>query len=159
MVASPAPLDIVELDTIQLLVEGKVVVVCAGGGGIPVVVEDGVLRGVEAVVDKDAASVLLAGLVGAERLLLLTDVPAVSLDWGTPYAKDVRRAEPEALRGHDFAAGSMGPKVDAACRFVEETGRDAAIGALPDAMAILSGEAGTTVSRRADGIELADRAN
>jgi carbamate kinase len=155
VVASPAPLDVVELDTIELLVAGKVIVVCAGGGGIPVVEEDGVLRGVEAVVDKDAASALLAGLVGADRLLLLTDVPAVSLDWGTPYAKEVRRAAPGALREHDFASGSMAPKVDAACRFVEETGRDAAIGALSDAMAVLSGEAGTTISRRAPGIELA----
>ena len=123
VVPSPVPHDIVELNTIEFLVDGNVIVICTGGGGIPVVLDDqGALRGVEAVVDKDASSALLAALLGADRLLLLTDVDGVSVDWGTPNAKLVRRANPKELGRHSFAAGSMGPKVDAACRFVEETG-------------------------------------
>ncbi len=101
---------------------------------------------------------IVAELLGADRLLLLTDVAGVSLDWGTPYAKEVRSAEPEALRRVAFAAGSMGPKVAAACRFVDATGRDAMIGSLHDAMTVLGGGAGTTISRRTRGIELAEGA-
>lgn len=157
VVPSPEPHDIVELRTIELLVDGNIIVVCTGGGGIPVVLDDqGALRGVEAVVDKDASSALLASLLAADLLLLLTDVAGVSVDWGTPNAKLVRRANPEELGRYTFAAGSMGPKVTAACQFVEETGADAAIGALADAMAIVHGDAGTTISLRAEGMLLAE---
>jgi carbamate kinase len=146
VVASPEPLDVRELGTIRLLVEAGVLVVCAGGGGIPVVVDAGRVRGVEAVIDKDLAAALLARRLNAGILLLLTDVPAVELDWGTPRARPLRTTTPAQLRACRFAAGSMGPKVEAACRFVEATGGRAAIGALADAAAILGGQAGTTVA-------------
>lgn len=126
--------------------EAGVIVVCAGGGGIPVVAgADGSLHGVEAVVDKDLASALLAELLGAERLLLLTDVDAVELDWGTPAARPLRAATPRRLRRLSFAAGSMAPKVEAACRFVERTGGVAAIGSLTRAAEVLAGDAGTRI--------------
>jgi carbamate kinase len=146
-VPSPEPLDIVELRTIRLLVEGGVVVICAGGGGVPVVLDEaGGLRGVEAVIDKDLAAALLAGLLHVDMLLMLTDVRAVERGFGTPEAEPVRRATPAELRAVEFAAGSMAPKVEAACRFVEATGGTAAIGALTDAAAIVRGEAGTVVT-------------
>lgn len=145
-VPSPEPLDIVEISTIRLLVEAGVLVICAGGGGIPVVAdESGALRGVEAVVDKDLAAALLARLLHFDLLLLLTDVPGVIRGFGTPEAETVRKATPAELRALRLPAGSMGPKVEAACRFVEATGQTAAIGALEDAAAIVRGEAGTIV--------------
>jgi carbamate kinase len=148
VVPSPEPLEIVELPAIKLLVDSGALVVCTGGGGIPVVKEDdGRLRGVEAVIDKDLAGELLARSLGADVFLMLTDVAAVQLDWGTPQARTIHRATPEELRAHSFPAGSMGPKIDAACRFVERTGGIAAIGALQDAVQILAGEAGTTIRR------------
>ena len=141
VVPSPEPTAIVELATIRLLVDTGVLVVCAGGGGIPVAVDrDGRLRGVEAVVDKDRAAALLAEGLQAQALLLLTDVDAVKLD-GEPLGEITA----EALRQHTFAPGSMGPKVDAACRFAQRTGGLAGIGALADAAAILRGEKGTRV--------------
>ena len=147
VVASPEPLQVVELEAIRLLVAAGVLVICAGGGGIPVVVdEDGALYGVEAVIDKDLSAALLARLLEADALLMLTDVPAVERDRGTPEAAPIRRATPAELRELRFASGSMGPKVEAACRFVESGGRLAAIGALDDAPAILRGEAGTVVA-------------
>ena len=146
VVASPDPREILELETIRRLVDAGVLVVCSGGGGIPVVVDDsGRVRGVEAVIDKDLAAALLAERLGAEALLMLTDVPAVVSGWGTDWAVDLRHATPQQLRRMDFAAGSMGPKVEAACRFVEATGGHAAIGALADAPALLEGRAGTLV--------------
>ncbi len=146
VVASPEPRSILELQTIRLLVGAGVLVVCAGGGGIPVVVtRDGRLRGVEAVVDKDRAAALLATGLGADALLMLTDVSAVQLGYGTAGARPLHDVGAEELRGHAFAAGSMGPKVEAACRFAEETGGLAAIGSLADAAAILRGERGTRV--------------
>lgn len=146
VVASPEPLAIVELPTIERLVADGVVVVCGGGGGIPVAANgDGELTGVEAVIDKDSFSALLATGLGADLLLMLTDVAAVERDWGTPDAAPIRRATPVELRELGFASGSMGPKVDAACRFVEATGGVAAIGALEDAAAIAAGEAGTLI--------------
>ncbi|HVS84747.1 MAG TPA: carbamate kinase [Gaiellaceae bacterium] len=142
VVPSPEPLEIVEVETVLALLAAGVLPVCAGGGGIPVRRNgDGELRGVEAVIDKDLAAELLARSVGAERLLLLTDVSAVEWD-GRP----LRRATPAELRGLSFPAGSMGPKVEAACRFAERTGGVAAIGALGEAVAIVAGEAGTIVS-------------
>ena len=147
VVASPEPRRILELDTIRLLVEAGVLVVCAGGGGIPVTVDaGGVIRGVEAVVDKDVSAALLAILLDADRLLLLTDVPAVWTDWQTPQARQLSIASPSALRAIDLTPGSMGTKAAAACQFVEATGRPASIGSLADAVGVLAGETGTTVT-------------
>jgi carbamate kinase len=149
VVASPDPRSIVELSTIRLLVEAGVLVVCVGGGGIPVVVDlDGRLRGIEAVIDKDRAAALLARGLGADALLLLTDVDAVERDYGTPRAAPIAQATPEELNALDLPAGSMGPKVDAAAWFAETTGGRAGIGALRDARAVLEGTAGTTVLSR-----------
>jgi carbamate kinase len=146
VVASPEPHDIVETQTIRRLVEDSIVVICTGGGGIPVAVDETKeLRGVEAVVDKDLASSLLAQLLEAEFLLLLTDVPAIELDWGTPNARPIEQTTPAELRRYEFAPGSMGPKVEAVCRFVEATNQQAAIGGLEDAARIVRGEAGTMV--------------
>jgi carbamate kinase len=146
VVPSPEPRQIVEVETIRLLVGYGVLVIAAGGGGIPVVVdESGGLRGVEAVVDKDLASALLARQLGAAALLLLTDVAAVERDWGTPAAAPIHETTPAVLRQLQFEPGSMGPKVEAACRFVEAGGMLAGIGALGDAATILKGCAGTIV--------------
>jgi carbamate kinase len=146
VVPSPEPAKIVELDVIKLLSGHGVIVVCAGGGGVPVVADGaGGLRGVEAVVDKDLTAALLAQAVGADALLLLTDVGAVIDGYGTPRARPIRETTPRDLRARSFPAGSMGPKVEAACRFVEATGAMAAIGRLGDASALLSGTAGTIV--------------
>lgn len=150
VVASPEPAAIVEIAAIELLVDAGVLAICAGGGGVPVVGDgDGGLRGVEAVVDKDLVAALLATALRADTLLLLTDVPAVQAGWGTPAARPLARATPAELRGLDLAAGSMGPKVEAASRFAEATGGRAMIGALEDARALLDGSAGTSVQRRA----------
>jgi carbamate kinase len=147
VVPSPEPRDIVELTTIRLLVEAGVLVICIGGGGIPVVVDEaGALHGVEAVIDKDLSAALLARLLGADLLLMLTDVAAVERGFGTRDARPIRRATAGELRAIAFAAGSMGPKVEAACRFVDATGQTAGIGALEDAAAIARGEAGTIVT-------------
>jgi carbamate kinase len=147
VVASPEPRSIVELPTIRLLVEAGVIVVCVGGGGIPVLLDDhGRLRGAEAVIDKDLAAALLARRLEADALLLLTDVPAVEVGWGTPEARPLGEVACSELRAIDFQPGSMGPKVEAACRFAEATGAMAGIGALGDAAAILRGERGTRVS-------------
>lgn len=146
VVASPEPRAILELATIRLLIGAGVLVICAGGGGIPVTITaEGAIHGVEAVVDKDRAAALLAEQLGADALLLLTDVPRVVAGWGTSAAVELDRATPTELRELTFAAGSMGPKVEAACRFVERTSGLAAIGALADAEAILAGRAGTQI--------------
>ena len=145
VVASPEPRAIVELPTIRLLVEAGVLVVCVGGGGIPVVEVEGRLHGVEAVIDKDLAAALLATGLEADALLLLTDVPAVEASWRTPDAHPLSEVSVAELRQLRFAAGSMGPKVEAACRFAESTGGFAGIGALGDAVALLNGERGTRV--------------
>ena len=146
VVASPAPHAILELASIRLLLGAGVLVVCAGGGGIPVrITAAGAIHGVEAVVDKDRAAALLAEQLDADALLLLTDVPRVVAGWGTAAAVEIDRATPAQLRDVTFAAGSMGPKVEAACRFVERTGGLAAIGALDDAESILAGRAGTQI--------------
>jgi carbamate kinase len=149
VVASPRPLSIVELPTIRLLVESGVLVVCVGGGGIPVVVDrEGRLRGVEAVIDKDRAAALLAYGLDADALLLLTDVAAIERGYGTPDAAPIARATPAELRALDLPDGSMGPKAEAAAWFAETTGGHAAIGALTDARAVLSGRRGTWVTTR-----------
>lgn len=146
LVPSPEPRAISELRSLRLLVEAGVLVICAGGGGIPVTVgADGRLRGIEGVIDKDLTAALLARRLDADLLLMLTDVDAVHLGWGTPRDHPLREATADQLRALSFAPGSMGPKVEAACRFVEGTGRAAAIGALGDAARIVRGEAGTRV--------------
>ncbi|HET9071290.1 MAG TPA: hypothetical protein VFN60_05200 [Acidimicrobiales bacterium] len=136
------------------LAEEHELLVTHGNGpqvGVLALESDGTLRGVEAVVDKDATASLLARELDADLLLVLTDVPAVSVDWGTPAARAIRSAVPAELRARSFPAGSMGPKVAAVCDFVEQTGRPAAIGALADVSAIVAGEAGTTVRAAAVG--------
>jgi carbamate kinase len=146
IVPSPGPRRILELATLRLLVQVGALVICAGGGGIPVVVTPaGGIHGVEAVIDKDLAAALLARELEAEVLLLLTDVEAVYLDWGRPSAQPLHRVTPSQLRRYAFAPGSMGPKVEAACRFVEATGGYAGIGRLEAAAALLGGHAGTII--------------
>jgi carbamate kinase len=151
VVASPEPLEVLDAPAVGALLAAGYVVVAAGGGGIPVAREpDGTLHGVEAVIDKDLATAVLAEALEADALLLLTDVPAVVRGFGTPNAEPILRATPGALRREKFPAGSMGPKVEAVCRFVEVTGDLAAIGALADAGLILAGKAGTVVTPAGD---------
>jgi carbamate kinase len=162
VVPSPVPQRIFGLEPLEWLLDQGCVVICAGGGGIPVMYTDEQatagrqLVGVEAVIDKDLASALLARDLHADALAIVTDVDAVYDEWGTPDQRAIRRATPEALSDAEFAAGSMGPKVKAACSFVEETGGLAVIGSIVDTPALLRGEAGTVVTRDADGLELAD---
>jgi len=147
VVPSPQPRRIVELGVIELLVREGVLVVCAGGGGIPVVrTAHGSYEGIEAVIDKDFAGALLATSLHADAFLMLTDVDGVYADWGTADASPIRRASPDELASRSFAAGSMGPKVEAACRFVRDGGGFAAIGSLSDAAAMLRGDAGTMIT-------------
>jgi len=147
VVPSPEPLRVVELATIRLLLADGVVVVCAGGGGIPVARDvRGRLTGVEAVIDKDRTAALLGISLEADALLILTDVPHVVAGFGTDDPRSVGRTTPAALRALDLPAGSMGPKVEAACRFVEATGRTAVIGSLAEASRLLAGDAGTVVT-------------
>lgn len=149
VVASPKPLAIVEAKTIALLVNHGVTVICTGGGGIPVIEQaDGRLTGIEAVIDKDAASALLARQLNADMLLLLTDVDAVYLDYGTPKAQSLGRIAPEILSDVRFPPGSMAPKVAAAIQFAKEMDRPAGIGRLEDAGAIARGEKGTLLDPR-----------
>jgi carbamate kinase len=160
VVPSPLPRRIFGIEPVRWLLDRGCVVVCAGGGGIPVMYTDEpspagrTLVGVEAVIDKDLASALLARDLGANALLIVTDVDAVYQGWGTPDQAAIRRASPEALGSTAFAEGSMGPKVRAACSFVEETGGLAVIGAITDTAAMLRGEAGTVVTKDASGLEL-----
>jgi carbamate kinase len=160
VVPSPLPKRIFGVEPVEWLLERDAVVICAGGGGIPVMYTDEPvpagrqLVGVEAVIDKDLASALLAKDLRADALAIVTDVDAVYADWGTAKQRAIRRATPEALVATEFAAGSMGPKVRAACSFVEETGGLAAIGSIEDTPALLRSEAGTIVTRDADGLEL-----
>jgi carbamate kinase len=147
VVGSPKPQRVVETRMIRLLLRSGAVVVCAGGGGVPVVRnERGKLRGLEAVIDKDLTAAVLAEALEADVLMVLTDVPNVVRHFGTPQAEPISRITPGALRREIFPAGSMGPKVDAVCRFVELTGDMAAIGRLQDAEAIMAGEAGTIIT-------------
>lgn len=145
VVPSPLPREILQFGVIERLVRDGVLVVCAGGGGIPVVRRNGAVEGVEAVIDKDRSAALLAECLHADLLMMLTDVPAVCLDWGTPDERPIRQATPEEMRELGFAEGSMGPKVEAACDFVERTGGVAVIGALEEAESLLRGEAGTRI--------------
>jgi carbamate kinase len=152
VVATPRPRSIVELPTIRLLLEHGIVVVCAGGGGVPVVVDStGARHGVDAVVDKDLAGALLARQLHADLLLLLTDVPAVELDWGTPHARPLATATPAGIAQHAFASGSMAPKIEAAASFARSTGKRAMIGALTDMAGLVEGTAGTSIVHAEDG--------
>ena len=155
VVPSPEPKRIFELRPIKWLLEHNTIVIAAGGGGIPTMYEPGkhrTLAGAECVIDKDLASELLARDLDADLFIMLTDADAVYVDWGKPTKKAIRRASPSALSAMSFAAGSMGPKVEAACRFAAATGKRAAIGALGDLGKIIAGETGTTVSAKESGV-------
>jgi carbamate kinase len=150
VVPSPKPVEIPDLRVIRLLLDQGVIVICAGGGGIPVLRRpDDSMIGVEAVIDKDAASALLAADIGADALLLLTDVDAVYHGFGTDAAKPIPHLTPQRARALDMPKGSMGPKLQAACDFADRGGV-AGIGRLADALAILDGTAGTRVTQAAE---------
>lgn len=155
VVASPEPKRIFELRPMKWLLEKHTIVIAAGGGGIPTAYDPQAERklvGVECVIDKDLATELLARELAADLYVMLTDADAVYVDWGQPTQRAIRRASPDALSAMKFAAGSMGPKVDAACRFARATGKLAAIGELAQLSAILAGTAGTTIDTGANGI-------
>ncbi|MEU6778996.1 carbamate kinase [Nonomuraea angiospora] len=147
VVPSPIPRRIVETRLIRQMIREGVIVVCAGGGGIPVVRDErGRLTGVEAVIDKDLTASMLAEALECDAFLILTDVPRVMRGFGTPHQTEIAHTTPHELRALEFPAGSMGPKVEAVCRFVETTGDMAAIGKLDEAERILDGTAGTIVT-------------
>lgn len=153
VVASPRPKHIFEIRPIRWLLEHETIVICAGGGGIPTAVDgEGKLHGVEAVIDKDLCSSLLAKELDAELLVIATDVKGAYVDWKGPNQKMIAKSHPDALDAMGFAAGSMGPKVQAAMEFARETGKDAVIGALTDIVDIVQGKAGTRVSVTEPGI-------
>ena len=145
-VASPEPLEIIEINAIRSLMDAGYVVVCAGGGGIPVArYGDGVLRGVEAVIDKDLTSSLLAVELDADQLLMLTDVSHAIRDFGGAKPQPIAVGTVAEMRSLEWASGSMGPKIEAACRYTERTGNPARIGALEHAAEVLAGRSGTRV--------------
>jgi carbamate kinase len=155
VVPSPAPKRIFEIRPVQWLLEKGTIIICAGGGGIPTMYDraaDRKLIGVEAVIDKDLCSELLARELSADLFIMATDADAVFVGFGTPEAKAIHRASPEAISAHKFPAGSMGPKVEAACHFARASGHTAAIGALADIPAIVRGEKGTLVSSKFEGL-------
>lgn len=153
VVASPQPLRVMGLEPIRWLMERGALVIAAGGGGIPVAAAPGsrLLHGVEAVIDKDLCAGLLARELAADCLIIATDVAAVYLDWGLPSQQALNKVNPKDLEKHLFPVGSMGPKVAAACRFVNETGKRAVIGSLEDIEAMLAGDAGTQICAAANG--------
>ncbi|MEG0861539.1 carbamate kinase [Pseudomonas sp. GZD-222] len=154
VVASPRPKRIFEIRPIKWLLEKGTVVICAGGGGIPTIYDQSgkVLSGVEAVIDKDLCSSLLAQQLEADLLVIATDVDGAYIDWGKPTQKAVAEAHPDELERLGFAAGSMGPKVQAACEFARETGKVAVIGSLADIEGIVQGTKGTRVTTAKPGI-------
>ncbi len=144
VVASPEPHRIFQLRPIHWLLEKNTIVICAGGGGIPTIYnKEGNLEGVEVVIDKDRASSLLAFELEADVLIMATDTEGVYLDWGTDSEKIISETTPEEIRKYDFDIGSMGPKVEAACSFVERSGQRAVIGSLKDIEKMVNGTAGT----------------
>ncbi|MDX1365973.1 carbamate kinase [Pseudomonas sp.] len=154
VVASPRPTRIFEIRPIKWLLEKGCIVICAGGGGIPTLYgTDGKLKGVEAVIDKDLCSALLAEQLESDLLVIATDVSTVFSDWGQATQQSISAAHPDALAKLDFAAGSMGPKVQAACEFARKTGKVAVIGSLADIQAIVQGKAGTRISTAQPGID------
>ena len=153
VVASPRPKRIFEIRPIKWLLEKSSIVICAGGGGIPTMYgEDGKLKGIEAVIDKDLCSALLAEQLEADLLVIATDVNAAFIDFGKPTQKAIAQAHPDDMEKLGFAAGSMGPKVQAACEFARHTGKVAVIGSLSDIEAIVQGKAGTRISTAKPGI-------
>lgn len=146
VVPSPEPRRIVDLAAIRLLTEADAVVIAAGGGGIPVARRMHRLEGIEAVIDKDLTASLLARRLNADMLMILTDVPGVAAEWGTPAQRFIKRISARAVRGMNFASGSMAPKVEACARFAEATGRRAVIGSISDAELLAAGRSGTTVT-------------
>lgn len=153
VVASPRPKRIFEIRPITWLLEKGSIVICAGGGGIPTLYgDDGKLKGIEAVIDKDLCSSLLAGQLHADLLVIATDVNAAFIDYGKPTQKAIGQAHPDEIEKLGFAAGSMGPKVQAACEFARQTGKTAVIGSLSDIEAIVQGSAGTRISTAKPGI-------
>lgn len=147
VVPSPQPTGIVEHEAIEKLINEGHLVICTGGGGIPVKRVNGKLEGVEAVIDKDMSAAFLARQLGADALLILTDADGVYLDWGTPTQHVIRNATPSELAKVEFDAGSMGPKIDASCEFIKTGGKVVGIGALQDGLEILKGTAGTNITR------------
>jgi carbamate kinase len=145
VVPSPKPKRIVVLQPVRWLLAQGCVVICAGGGGIPAINRDGILEGVEAVVDKDLCAALLARQLQADLLLIATDVDGVYIDWGKPTQQRISRVTPDELNQFSFAAGSMGPKVEAACEFVRQTKKRCVIGTLADIENMLEGKAGTEI--------------
>lgn len=145
VVPSPLPQRIVEGDAIETLIAQGHLIICTGGGGIPVTWDGQCLTGIEAVIDKDMSAAYLAKQIKADALLILTDADAVYLDWGKPTQRPLRVTSPDELAGVKFDAGSMGPKVEASCEFVKATGGMVGIGSLEDGLAILRGEAGTNI--------------
>lgn len=153
VVPSPLPKRIFEIRPVKWLLEKGTIVICAGGGGIPTFYDDnGDLVGVEAVIDKDLCSALLAYDINADLFIIATDVSGVFINWGKPDQKAIACASPEAMEKLNFAAGSMGPKVKAAINFARQTGKDAVIGSLSDIVDIVAGKAGTRISNSATDI-------
>ena len=153
VVPSPQPKEIVEIKTIKTLLDKGEIVICGGGGGIPVI-KDGMnkLKGIEAVIDKDNTAALIAEQLNADALLILTDVGAVCENWETPEEKRIQLAPPSLLKQKNFPGGSMGPKVTASCRFVEKTGKFAVIGQLYEIIGMLEGNAGTRITNEVSSI-------
>lgn len=146
VVPSPRPVRLVERDAVLRLLESGAVVICGGGGGIPVIESGDVLIGVEAVIDKDRTAAMMAIDLAADRFLVLTDVPAVMSGFGTAEEAPLAQLTLDEIAASTFPDGSMGPKIEACATFVRSTGNPAAIGALSDAAAILDGIAGTTIT-------------
>ncbi|KOO06728.1 carbamate kinase [Vibrio hepatarius] len=147
VVPSPQPTGIIENDAITKLIDEGHLVICTGGGGIPVKRENGKLVGVEAVIDKDMSAAFLAKQLDADALLILTDADAVYLDWGKPTQHALRSTTPTELAQYQFDAGSMGPKIEASCEFIKQGGKVVGIGALEDGLRILQGTAGTNITK------------
>ena len=147
VVPSPQPTGIIEHDAITQLIDAGHLVICTGGGGIPVKRENGKLIGVEAVIDKDMSAAFLAKQLDADALLILTDADAVYLDWGKPTQHALRNTTPSELAQYQFDAGSMGPKIEASCEFVKQGGKVVGIGSLQDGLGILQGTAGTNITK------------
>ncbi|WP_341661724.1 carbamate kinase [Vibrio sp.] len=147
VVPSPEPTGIIEHQAITTLIEQGHLVICTGGGGIPVQYNNGQLVGVEAVIDKDMSAALLAKQLHADALLILTDTDAVYLDWGKNSQRAIRNTTPSELSQYQFEPGSMGPKIQASCEFIKQGGKVVGIGALEDGLRILQGQAGTSITQ------------
>lgn len=145
VVASPKPIDIIEMDSISTLINANTVVIAGGGGGIPCIKDNTKLRGIEAVVDKDYTAALLAKRLKASRFVILTDVDAVYDNFSTPESKPIREIDAATLRKYKFPLGSMQPKIDAVCDFVSSTNRTASIGSFDKLVEILNGRSGTLI--------------